>query len=275
MLCKHEDSDSCLTAAQVTALQQIYAGPRTSTGQIIYPGFPASGAEAGTVAGTGWDGWIFAPAGGVTNQTKYSAALLAHFATQLQTDVEHFDLDRDYPVFKSELGPVLDATNADLSGFAARGGRLILWHGWADPALPPQHTIDYFDAVRTTMGTASADRMLRLFMVPGVQHCFGGPGANSFGQFTAPPRPADPHADLSGALERWVEEGVPPDDLVARHASKPLLGALDWHAADPHNTTLLCAYPKVAVLKGRANSARAGSYRCVTPASLPAESRGK
>jgi len=275
MLCTHEDSDSCLTAAQVVALQKIYAGPRTSTGQGIYPGFPASGAEAGTVAGTGWDGWIFAPVGGETNQTKYSAALLAHFATKLHTDVEHFDFDRDYPVFKSELAPILDATNADLSRFAARGGRLILWHGWADPALPPQHTIDYFDAVRTTMGVTSADRMLRLFMVPGVQHCFGGPGANSFGQFTAPPRPADPNADLSAALERWVEEGVPPEDLVARHASSPLLGALDWREADPHRTKLLCAYPRIAVPKGKDNSALASSYRCVTPARRSAERRGR
>ena len=275
MLCKHGDTDSCLTAVQVTALQKIYAGPRTSTGQGIYPGFPASGAEAGTVPGMGWDGWIFAPAGGAANQTKYAAALLAHFATQLHTDVEHFDFDRDYPVFKSELAPVLDAVDADLSRFAARGGKLILWHGWADPALPPQHTIDYFDAVRAALGTENAARMLRLFMVPGVQHCFGGPGANSFGQFTAPPPPADPHADLSAALERWVEEGVPPDELVARHATSPLLGALDWRQADPHQTRLLCAYPKNAVLKGKGSSAPASSYRCVTPARPFAERIGR
>jgi Tannase and feruloyl esterase len=264
MLCRGEDSDACLTAPQVTTLQKIYAGPRTSTGQPLYPGFPASGAEVGTMPGSGWDGWIFAPAGGEALQHKYAAAVLSDFVTRLQTDIGHFDFDRDYSSFKSELAPTLDATDSDLSRFAARGGKLILWHGWADPAIPPQHTIDYFDAVRSTLGRDKADRMMRLFMVPGVQHCFGGPGPNSFGQFPPPSRPADPHSDLSAALEQWVEDGVPPDDLIAHHASNPLLGALEWREADRGRSTLLCAYPKIAVLKGKGDPALASSYRCVT-----------
>lgn len=247
LLCKGEDSDACLTAPQVAALQKIYSGPRTSTGQQIYPGFSAAGAEVGTIPGDGWDGWILAPAGREAHQPKYAAALLADFATKVQTDSEHFDFDRDYPSFKSELAADLNATDPDLGRFAARGGRLILWHGWADPAIPPQHTIDYFNAVQTTLGREKAARVLRLFMVPGMQHCFGGTGPNSFGQFTAPPPPAEPHSDLSAALEQWVEKGVAPDDLIAHHAANPLLGALDWRQADPGKTTLLCAYPKIAV----------------------------
>jgi acetyl esterase/lipase len=274
LLCKGEDSNNCLTAPQVAALQKIYSGPRTSTGQQLYPGFPPSGAEVGTMPGSGWDGWILAPAGGQAHDPKYAAALLADFATRVQTDIEHFDFDRDYPVFKSELAPVLDATDADLGRFAARGGKLLLWHGWADPAIPPQHTIDYFDAVRTTLGDEMASRVLRLFMVPGVQHCIGGPGPNSFGQFTAPPPPADPHSDMSAALEQWVEKGVAPDDLIGRHATNALVGALDWRQADPDKSTLLCAFPKIAVLNGKGDPALASSYRCANAgAAMPSTPR--
>jgi hypothetical protein len=75
-------------------------------------------------------GWIFAPEGGEALQHKYAAALLADFVTRVQTDIEHFDFDRDYSFSKSELAPTLNATDSDLSRFAARGGKLILWHGW-------------------------------------------------------------------------------------------------------------------------------------------------
>ena len=266
MLCKGEDSDSCLTAPQVTALQKIYAGARTSSGQRLYPGFEASGAELGTVPGSGWDGWIFAPAGQSANEPKYVDAMLESFVTTIHTDHEHFSLDQDFPKLKAELAPVLDATQADLQKFAARGGKLILWHGWADPGLPPQRTVDYFNAVRARMGAPAAAKMLRLFMAPGVQHCLGGPGGASFGQFTAPPRPAEPRNDMTAALERWVESGVAPEEIVARHADNPLAGALDWRTADASKTNLLCAYPKKARYQGKGNPAIADSYTCSAPA---------
>jgi acetyl esterase/lipase len=266
MLCKGEDHDSCLTSPQVTALRKIYAGARTSAGERLYPGFEASGAELGTVPGSGWDGWIFAPAGQSANEPKYVDAMLDSFVTTFQTDHEHFSLDQDFPKLKAELAPALDATEANLRDFASRGGKLILWHGWADPGLPPQRTIDYFNAVRARMGTPATASMVRLFMAPGVQHCLGGPGGASFGQFTAPPRPAEPRNDMTAALERWVESGVAPEEIVARHADNPLAGALNWRTADAGKTNLLCAYPKHAKYRGKGNPATADSYTCSAPA---------
>jgi acetyl esterase/lipase len=255
MLCASGDSDSCLTAPQVGALRKIYAGPSTANGVSIYPGFSASGAEIGTLPGSGWDGWILAPPGRGSNQEKYPREMLANFTTTLKTDVEHFDFDRDYPVFKAELAPLINATDADLHRFAEHGGKLILWHGWADPALPPLRTVEYFERVRTTMGAKTADNMLRLFMVPGVQHCLGGPGPNSFGQFGASTHSANPEEDLSLALERWVETGSAPKDLLARHADNPLVAALDSIVPATGETALICAYPKIA-------TNHHGSFQC-------------
>ena len=269
LLCKGAETDGCLTAPQVGALQKIYSGPHTSGGERIYPGFPATGAELGSVPGMGWDGWIFAPAGAEAYEPKYATAILSDFSTSVSAGIDEFDFDRDYPRLESELAPILNATDPDLTDFAGRGGKLILWHGWADPALPPQHTIDYFEAVRARLGGEKTARTLRLFMVPGMQHCFGGPGPNSFGQLTPPVRPVEPHSDLAGALERWVEEGVAPDQVIAHHASNPFAGALDWHQADQHKEYLLCPYPEVAVPSRGHDLAAASSYRCAKSVGRP------
>jgi feruloyl esterase len=263
LLCKSSDSDACLTAPQVGALKKIYAGPRDSKGKSIYPGFSASGAELGVPPGNGWDGWMLAPVGGDSHQERYPREMLKYFVTGLKTDVEHFDLDHDYAALKSELAPIIDATDPDLSAFAARGGKLILWHGWADPGLAPQHTIDYFKKVRATIGVNKANAAMRLFMVPGVQHCFGGPGPGDFGQFVAPAQPADPHTNMSAALERWVEAGVAPESIIATHTLAPI--ELNPQPATSDNAELVCAYPKIAVSSG-GDFADPSSFRCKAPA---------
>jgi feruloyl esterase len=253
--CTNDDADSCLTRPQVSALRKLYAGPRTSKGEAIYPGFSPSGAELGVPPGNGWDGWMLAPPGGDSHQERYPREMLAYFTTTLKTDIDHFDFNRDYPPFKSELSPLLDATNANLRPFANRGGKLILWHGWADPGLPPLRTVEYFHRVRATMGAKNADTMMRLFMVPGVQHCLGGPGPNAFGQFAAPSRSENPREDLSLALERWVETGNAPEDVLARHTTNPFAPALDSTVAATDKAELICAYPKIA-------TENHGSFEC-------------
>jgi acetyl esterase/lipase len=264
LLCKSADSDSCLTAAQVSALKKIYAGPRDSKGTLIYPGFSASGAELGVPPGNGWDGWMLGPVGGNSHQERYPEEMLKYFVTGLKTDIEHFDFDHDYAALKSELAPIIDATDPNLTAFAARGGKLILWHGWADPGLAPQHTIDYFRKVRATIGVKKADATVRLFMVPGLQHCFGGPGPNDFGQFVAPAQPSDPHTSMTAALEQWVEAGVAPESIIATHTLAPI--ELNPQPATPDNAELVCAYPKIAVSSG-GDFAAPGSFRCMVPAS--------
>jgi acetyl esterase/lipase len=263
MLCNSSDSDSCLTAPQVSALKKIYAGPRDSKGTSIYPGFSASGAEVGMPPGNGWDGWMLGPPGGNSHQERYPTEMLKYFVTGLKTDIEHFDFDHDYAALKSELAPIIDATDSNLTAFAAHGGKLILWHGWADPGLAPQHTIDYFEKVRATIGASKAGTTMRLFMVPGLQHCFGGPGPNDFGQFIAPAQPADPHSNMAAALEQWVEAGVAPESIVATHTPNPI--ELSPQAATAENAELVCAYPKVAV-SARGDFAEPSSFHCAVPA---------
>ena len=263
LTCKSVDSDACLTAPQVNALTKIYAGPRDSKGTVIYPGFSKSGAEVGLPPGNGWDGWMVAPPGGDSNQQKYPREMLKYFATTLKTDVEHFDFDRDYPALKAELAPIIDATDPNLTAFAARGGKLILWHGWADPGLPPQHTIDYFKKVRATIGAKKAESMMRLFMIPGVQHCFGGPGPNDFGQFIAPAQSSDPQSSLTAALEKWVEAGTAPESVTATHTPFPL--ELNPTPATPENAELVCAYPSIAVSPG-GDFAAPSTFRCAASA---------
>ena len=264
LLCKSADSDSCLTAAQVSALRKIYAGPRDSKGTSIYPGFSASGAEVGLPPGNGWDGWMLAPPGGDSHQERYPREMLKYFVTGLKTDIEHFDLDHDYAALKSELGPIIDATDPDLTAFAARGGKLILWHGWADPGLAPQHTIDYFEKVRTTIGAQKANVTMRLFMVPGLQHCFGGPGPNDFGQFICARAAGWIRTPIWRQRSRqWVEAGVAPESIIATHTSNPI--ELNPQPATAENAELVCAYPKIAV-STRSDFAEPSSFHCAVAA---------
>jgi feruloyl esterase len=262
LLCKGPESDACLTAAQLGALERIYSGPRTANGRRIYPGFPASGAEVGIPPGGGWDGWILPLGPDEARQSRYPDAFLHHFGISLNTDVLRFDFDRDYPILHAELAPTLDATDADLSRFAARGGKLILWHGWADPAVPPQQTIDYFENVRRALGRAATNRMTRLFMVPGVQHCSGGPGLNTFGQNAPPSRPEDPKSDMAAALEAWVETGKAPNVIVARAATNMTAAASNWRSAQATRRGLLCAFPRVPVWDRSGDPKVEISYRC-------------
>ncbi len=262
LLCANGDADSCLTAAQIGSLRKIYLGPRSSRGEQIYPGFPPSGAEAGVPPGNGWDGWMLAPPNASSHQETYPREMLAYFTTTLKTDIDHFDFNRDFATFRAELGPTIDATDTNLQRFADRGGKLILWHGWADPGLPPLRTVEYFERVRATMGAKNADKVARLFMLPGVQHCLGGPGPNSFGQYGVPTKSTDPREDMSVALEHWVESGVAPEVLLARHTANAFAPAYDSSLEPMGETELVCAYPKIAA---SSRSSSASETRCTSP----------
>jgi feruloyl esterase len=149
----------------------------------------------------------------------------------------------------------LNATDADLSRFAARGGRLILYHGWADPGIQPLTTVDYYDRVRDTIGQKTAARSMRLFMVPGMLHCAGGPGPNSFGQFAA--GMGDPNTMIGAALQRWVEAGIAPERIIATKRGND---------KDPSSEVLrtrpLCAFPIVTHYRGAGSTDNAASFDC-------------
>ena len=161
-------------------------------------------------------------------------------------DFRTFDYDKDLAFAEAKLGKTFDAFDADLSRFRQRGGKLILYHGWNDPSISPLNTINYYDRVVSLLqksGSRSeaevqAQEFVRLFMVPGMLHCGGGPGPNSF--------------DMLSALENWVEQKQAPERIIASHSTN---GAVD-------RTRPLCVYPKVAVHSGRGSTDEAANFVC-------------
>jgi feruloyl esterase len=240
LLCKGEESDACLTAPQVAALAKIYGGPRNSKGARIFPGYsPGGEAEPG-----GWGAWI-------TGAAREKSLMFA-FGTQFfknmvyatpAWDYRTFDVDRDTKAADEKAAGMLNATDPDLKRFKDRGGKLILYHGWSDAAIPATNAIDYYTSAVSKMGAKSAGEFVRLFMVPGMQHCGGGSGPNSF--------------DMDAAMERWVEEGVAPEQIIA---TKYKTGAN--RASGVLRTRPLCAYPEVARWKGTGSTDDAANFVC-------------
>lgn len=259
--CKSAGGEDCLSEAQVVALEKIYEGPHMASGAAVFPGFSPSGSEQSTVlAASGWDGWIFGAKPGASLQAIYATSFMHDFAGEESWSVERNNVDRDYASIRAAFAATLNATDPDLRRFVARGGKLIMYHGWADPAIPPLNSIDYFRKVLAT--TAAAGDSVELFMVPGMQHCVGGNGPSDFGQLgpgaESPPRPA---SDLSAALERWVETGARPESIVATQMDT-LSAAMDSSKNSSVRTALLCPYPQVAIWNGRGSKSSAKSYRC-------------
>jgi feruloyl esterase len=198
--CAGADSPSCLTAAQVDVVRKLYAGPRDERGRRMYPGGQAMGSELA------WIAWVVPPAPGATTITQNIAINTIKYLAfrSPRPTMTLRDLRFDAATFRTtaEQSGIYDATDPDLSAFRARGGKLILWHGWADQAISPYGTVAYYHAVTERMGGRQAtEKFARLFMLPGVNHCGGGQAPNTFDALT-------PVLD-------WVERGVAPDRLVA------------------------------------------------------------
>ncbi len=159
--------------------------------------------------------------------------------------------DKDVALIQKKLAPILNSTDANLKPFEARGGKLILYHGWCDAALTPLNTINYYKEVVAKVGAKKAARFVRLYMAPGMQHCGGGPGPDQFWGRGA--GKADARNDLTLALERWVEDGVAPTTITA---SKLEGGKVV-------RTRPLCPYPQVARYKGSGSLDEAESFGCI------------
>ena len=128
-------------------------------------------------------------------------------------DVTKFDFDKDLARMGAELGPIVNDNNPDLSAFAAHGGKLILYHGWADSIVSPLDTIDYYN--RVGEATPNRDAFVRLFMAPGVGHCMNGAGPDEFGQSADMRAGGDPQHDLIDALDAWIEANRAPESIIA------------------------------------------------------------
>ncbi|HEU4389051.1 MAG TPA: tannase/feruloyl esterase family alpha/beta hydrolase [Blastocatellia bacterium] len=250
--CKQGDADDCLTPPQLAALEKMYAGARNPrSGAQVYPGWPKS-SEALTVApnGTVTSGWSQYWG---TNEPARSGFWRYWVFDNPRWDWWTFDFDRDLARADAEVGKAVDQVNTDLSAFKARGGRVIVYHGWQDPVVNALDTITYYEKVKARQGSQTeTDRFFRLFLVPGMGHCAGGTGTTSFGnQGTAPPL-IDAQHDCLSALDRWVDQGVAPDSIVA---SKIVNGITV-------RTRPLCPYPKKAVYKGIGNTDDATNFTC-------------
>ena len=226
LLCQGADSDACLTAAQVKNVKLVYADVKTKKGEIVWTGFEPGGElqymSLRTVPaqlGFGWD----------------SIRILGH--QDADFDYHKFDLDTDMAL-ADKSG--IDAHTHDLSPFKAHGGKLLLYHGWADPAIPPGNTVNFYNGVLAKMGPKQDD-WLRLFMVPGMLHCSGGPAPDQFNKMAV--------------IERWRETGSAPERILAAHVSN---GQVDM-------TRPLCPYPQVAVYKGSGTTNDAANFTCKAP----------
>ena len=242
--CKGAETDECLTAAQVTALRKIYAGPKNArTGAQIFPGY-SPGVEG---APDTWAAWIIPGAKGSPQQFGFANSFYLQAVYEgLKTDFHALNFDTDVAYADEKAGPLLNSTNPDLRTFRAHGGKLIQYHGWGDAAIAPQNSIDYYEMVQGFMtkypnGRGSVDDFYRLFMIPGMGHCGGCIGPNGVG-------------DIAGALELWVEKGVAPEQFVGTGKS----------VSEPGKalTRPICAYPKVARYKGSGDINDAANFVC-------------
>ena len=249
LLCQQDDSDSCLTAPQVAALKKIYDGPVDAKGKQMFPGFLPGGEDGEG----GWATWI-GRAPGKDLQTIFASGFYTHMiSTKDPIDLKTINVETAVKLADDQQGQTFNAIDPDLKAFARRGGKLIIYHGWSDAALPPVGSINYYNSVEEALGPGKPSYFMRLFMVPGMQHCGGGPGANSFGEFAAA---GDADHDLSLALERWVEKGIPPDKLIATKFAddKPEKGAA--------MTRPLCPYPEAATYTGTGDINDAANFEC-------------
>ena len=256
LLCKGADSDRCLTAPQVTTIEGLYDGIRAKDGRLIFPGYSVGGeADAG-----GWALWITGQQAGSSLAFAFAQGFFADMvfpdkapAFVLNTQ----SLDKAYSAAKQKTSRDLDADDPNLKPFLARGGKLILYHGWSDPAISPLSTIDYYNRVLTVTGKHETESSVRLYMAPGVGHCMGGSGPDNFGQYGWLPThgPDDPKRDAYLALEQWTEGGMAPAEIIATKYTGE-------SSSEVKMTRPLCPYPQVARYKGTGDTAAAENFAC-------------
>jgi pimeloyl-ACP methyl ester carboxylesterase len=242
--------DTCLTVAEAGAIEKIWSGARNTSGTLLWPGIER-GAELALLAGPG-------PL--LPNSVSHPRYWVYLDPTWDWKTLTYENYEAFFQKAAEVVGPLMATDNPDLSAFKARGGKLITYHGWADPLVMPQGTIRYFDALRAKLGGArEVSSFAKLFMVPGMGHCGAGDGANQFGQVTFGNVPRDRDHDLFQGLVEWVEQGTVPERFIATKFT-------DGFPSSPVEfTRLLCEYPMVAKYSGSGNTDDAASFSCAPP----------
>ena len=248
LLCTPGQTTACLTPSQAEAVARVYAGPHDSKGRPTYHG---GGFMPGSEAN--WLGYV-TPPGGRARSWRSGVDTTRYIMTDWGPDWDFtdFDFDRDPPRL-AEKDTLYAANNPDLRDFEARGGKLILYHGWNDPAVAPLNSVDYYRSLTRAMGgEAATSRFVRLFMVPGMNHCYSGDGAFA--------------VDWIGALEAWVERGEAPDRLTSTHLSgnhdsPSMIRRMPPDTAQRTFTRPLYPWPQKARYKGTGDPADMTSWR--------------
>ena len=251
LLCKAEDSLDCLTQPQVDSLKKLYAGGVDGHGKSIFPGY-LMGDEAGA-----WRDWIIGQGPGSGAGAQYVQNYFRYMVTgDPKWNVLRADVDASLAAAGKETAADLDSTSPDLSQFSARGGKLIMYHGWNDPAISPWNSIAYYQSVQQTMGREKTESFLRLYMAPGMEHCVGGPGPAAFGQLGIATSKG-PKYGVFDALVDWVEKGVPAEQVIATKYTSAPNGENKATMTRP-----LCPYPAVAKYKGTGDTNDAANFAC-------------
>jgi len=252
LLCKNGNASNCLTAGEVTAARLIYAGPQNpETGQLIYPG-SARGSEDNPYYS--WDG--AAPLFSST-MTAPQFNSLFKWVFGANWDWSTFDFNHDVDKVDRVLAHELNAMSPDLTEFRMKGHKLIHYHGVADPLISPQDGIDYY--LRVAAGEKGrTHEFYRLFLVPGLEHCFMGPGPNVFGAlFQAAPPSNDAQHNILIALTEWVEKGKAPEEIIT---TKYVKDSADNGIAMQRP---ICSYPKLPRYRGWGDTNDPKNFKCV------------
>ena len=230
------EDDACLTPAQVDVVRAVYRGTLNGrTGQVVFPGWDPGSEAPGGDPKLGWTAYI------VGQPAPVRLELWQYWVFgDPAFDFRTFDYDRDLR-YANRTVPSMNAVSADLSRFRAHDGKLLMYFGWADNVSSARTGIDYYESLRAAPHGETTPDFARLFLLPGVGHCGGGPGPDTF--------------DALGALSRWVERGEAPDRIVASHSTA---GTVD-------RTRPLCPYPSAARWTGQGSTNEAANFTCAPP----------
>lgn len=229
--------DSCLSPAELGAVKAVYAGTKLRSGALVMPGLPV-GSEGD------WTGWLTGPkAEGAGMATSFYRNFVHADDTWSPSA---FDLDREWKAGRATVSRSIDAIDPDLRPFLGRGGKLLVYHGWNDAAIPAGNTLRYYDAMRRAVGPKLAANT-RLFMLPGVGHCGGGSGPDT--------------VDYFSEIDRWASSGSAPERLVATKYEKPF-AAFGLDGGKALRTRPACVWPKTPHYKGSGSTDESESFVC-------------
>ena len=231
LVCKGEDGPDCLTPAQAETARALYSPVKNpKTGAEVMPTLLQPGSELGWAILAG------------PQPIRYSIETFQYLVFKdANWDWHQFNAATDIDLALQTDNGLLDFTDPNLKPFFDHGGKLLLYHGWADPQVTTVNSVNYFKDVVRKLGASVAGKSIELYMVPGMNHCGGGPGTDTF--------------DKMAAIEQWVAAGTAPKQIVASHLAN---GAAD-------RTRPLCPYPQVAHYKGTGSIDDASNFACQAP----------